>query len=190
MNRDKATQAKRVAALIAAIDQHTLLDAHSCDYIETQITAYIVKEEWRGAWEGAEGFVYFLTWEGAGLIKIGFTKRDIQQRMKSYMAHRPSGDFRVLSVIEAPREVEGKLHRLLLPWRVHSEWFSAAAVAVLLRKWVALRPESVCNRHAAIGQAAFQLRAWQDTGGARAAKRQADTDRAQAQITEHLLPLR
>jgi hypothetical protein len=68
------------------------------------------------------GLVYFVEGSAGGLIKIGFTRFRMADRLRQLQVGSPV-PLRVRATVEAPMSVERWLHATFLDDRSHGEWF-------------------------------------------------------------------
>lgn len=66
--------------------------------------------------------IYFIEAVGAGLVKIGFTERDVEQRLKELQTGCPH-KLRTLATMEGNATEEAELHLVLAHLRANGEWF-------------------------------------------------------------------
>jgi hypothetical protein len=69
-----------------------------------------------------QGWTYFIQAKEGGLIKIGYTSKHPEIRLRDLQIGSPQ-ELTILATI--PGNVETSLHRLFANWRQHGEWFQA-----------------------------------------------------------------
>lgn len=81
--------------------------------------------ELEGADDGGPlGWVYFIICQGAPHVKIGFTKGDVQKRLKSLQTGSASELIMLVKHPGTP-ETERRLHERFASSRLYGEWFKA-----------------------------------------------------------------
>jgi hypothetical protein len=72
-----------------------------------------------------EPIVYFVRAGADGPIKIGFTSRDVAERISGLQTGCP-WPIKLIGTISGSRADEGRLHEIFAAYRGDGEWFSAA----------------------------------------------------------------
>lgn len=81
--------------------------------------------------DSAIGYVYVLSNPGhRGLLKVGFTTKDVEKRVKELQTAGTPYDFKIVARfrVAEPRLVEQKAHKLLARQRANKEWFRVSLV--------------------------------------------------------------
>lgn len=68
------------------------------------------------------GWVYFIACSETGRCKIGFTKGDVEKRMKGLQTGA-AGELRLIAMQPGTQETERRLHERFAEQRLHGEWF-------------------------------------------------------------------
>lgn len=92
--------------------------------------------------------IYFIEAVGAGLVKIGFTERDVQSRVRELQTGCPH-HLRVMATVAGDLPDEGEMHRQFAHLRAGGEWFrldDELRVFTLLAKWVVPRVDELSDR--------------------------------------------
>jgi hypothetical protein len=71
----------------------------------------------------SDGFVYMI--EAGQFVKIGFTSKDLRERLQSYISHCPF-EVRVLFCVPGSLELEKKIHVAMRRFHFRNEWFTYA----------------------------------------------------------------
>lgn len=80
------------------------------------------------AWE--EGTIYYLMCSETGRMKIGYTRGDVQKRLKSLQTGSPT-KLRVAAIHPGTPESERRLHEQFAEDRLHGEWFDISPELIL-----------------------------------------------------------
>lgn len=103
--------------------------------------------------------IYFIEAVGAGLVKIGFTERDAESRMRELQTASPHR-LRLLTTMSGTASDEAELHAALAHLRVSGEWFRDEGELRLLR-WFAARVFGSQQRWRQESEATFaRIREW------------------------------
>jgi hypothetical protein len=76
-----------------------------------------------------KGFVYFIASPETGRVKIGFTSKSPDQRLRSLQTGSPT-ELRLMCFQPGTKADEAHLHDILSPFRLHGEWFEAGDLVV------------------------------------------------------------
>ena len=84
-----------------------------------------------------EGYVYFISSEKNREIKIGFTARPVEKRLKSLQTAHPY-KLKLLTIVPGTTEDEKSLHERFANIRLEGEWFKPhpdllAFISVILK---------------------------------------------------------
>lgn len=74
--------------------------------------------------------VYFIRAGASGPVKIGYTSRDIKQRLASLQCGHPE-ELLLLAAVSGDRTLEAELHQCFASHRLSGEWFSLGSEQVL-----------------------------------------------------------
>lgn len=87
------------------------------------------------------GWVYFIASPETGRVKIGYTSKSPETRLKNLQTGSPT-ELKLMCFQPGTRDDEQRLHELLAEFRLHGEWFDAAdpiiyLMALVCRKAIA-----------------------------------------------------
>jgi hypothetical protein len=68
------------------------------------------------------GYIYFLLAERLDAVKIGYTRKSIEKRMKECKTWSPY-EYDVLKIIEGTMLQEVALHKRFVKYKLRGEWF-------------------------------------------------------------------
>jgi hypothetical protein len=77
----------------------------------------------------SRGFVYFIACPEAGRVKIGYTGKSPESRLRNLQTGSPT-QLKLMCWQPGTRQDEQHLHDLLSPFRIHGEWFEAEDLVV------------------------------------------------------------
>ncbi len=94
----------------------------TCQAIWKNTTYRTPKSKTPTVWLGVQGYIYFIIAPQVNLIKIGFTKRNVNKRLHELSGQSPVAVELILS-IPGTTQVESKLHKQFSEFNHHGEWF-------------------------------------------------------------------
>src|SRR5688572_19771645 len=97
---------------------------------------------------GAPDVIYFIEAVGAGLVKIGFTERDVQDRLRELQTASPHR-LKLVASISGDINDESALHKSFAHLRQVGEWFRIDAelqTLMWIAKWIVWRIDSIADR--------------------------------------------
>lgn len=75
------------------------------------------------------GFVYFIASPETGRVKIGYTSKSPDSRLRNLQTGSPT-PLRLMCFQPGTKADEAHLHEVLSPYRLHGEWFEATDLVI------------------------------------------------------------
>lgn len=75
------------------------------------------------------GYVYFIACPETGRVKIGFTSKSPEERLRNLQTGSPT-ELKLMCFQPGTRADEQHLHEILGDFRLHGEWFEAADLVI------------------------------------------------------------